>query len=189
MRLCVWLRLSKEMLSYLPIWSLVSHACRRSSDSFSPASLKSRRRCNRSGRSCRCLGRCACPGLGRRWCAIVVERWSKCCFDGLIWLRRSLGVSSCRRIIVLDNTVVRFWSLSVHSAICAGKRQEHSCYRVFKAKLLFAIILLIDGYLINVLCAAHAVKLSGGELLCCRSEKIPSAFCIICRRHQSTPSA
>lgn len=39
-------------------------------------------------------------------------------------------------------------------------------------------MLLIDGYLINVLCTAHAVKLSGEELLCYRlgREKIPSAF-------------
>lgn len=86
-------------------------------------SFRYRHSCNRSGHWFPSR-LCNSANLDRdhMWCVIVAGLLKCCCF-GSICRARSRVISKLHRIIVLCNTVVRFWSLSVHLVIYAAREK------------------------------------------------------------------
>lgn len=105
---------------FLIFWYLhfevFSHPC------FVSDLLRCHRSYNHSGYSCRCLWRSTFRGHDRMWYVNAFGVLT-CCFVGSFCQAWWLVLAICHRIIVLNSTVVRFWSRLEHLVIYVGREK------------------------------------------------------------------
>lgn len=118
-----WKRFLKIFI-VLALWRFFSHSCWRNFHFHFIILLRCRRSYNHIGLSCRFLCNSAILDHVRMWCVNVAGLLSIRYSDGWFFLVRPRVTANSHQIIVLDNTVVRFWWLLVHSVIW-GKETKH----------------------------------------------------------------